>query len=180
MMSLTKEVMADPVQFAQWATDRYLVPAYEEAARGHRLAESDIAQWDVTESELALYRCEIPLMAAAGVAVTVAKNLWYEYYTTFIEALSGRLVHMLYGHYGAAFVKDARDNIELYIAHLESKLEPGAAGLFVDRVFSTNSHKEQLLHDGFWKPGMDALLKALQESRQSVAELMEAAGGAGG
>lgn len=180
MMNLTKDVMADPVQFAQWATDRYLVSAYEEASQGRRLAESDIARWDVTDSELALYRCEVPLMAAAGVAVTVTKNLWYEYYTTFIEALSGRLVHMLYGHYSTAFVKDARDNIELYIAHLESKLEPGAAGLFIDRVFSTNPHKEQLLHDGFWKPGMDALLRALQESRQSLAELMEAASGAGG
>ena len=145
--------MADPIQFAQWATDSYLVPTYHEAAEAHRLAESDIARWGITESELALYRCELPLMAATGVTVTVAKNLWYEYYNTFIEALCGRLVRMLYGHYSAAFVKDARDNIELYVAHLESKVEPGAAGLFIDRVFGGNPNKGQLLYDGFLETG---------------------------
>lgn len=179
-MNLTRELMADPVQFAQWATDNYLAPAYEGAEKHGRLAESDIARWSISESELALYRCELPLMAAAGVTVTVAKNLWYEYYSTFIEALCGRLVHMLYGHYSAAFIRDARETIELYIVHLESKVEPGAAGLFVERIFGSNPNRAQLLHDGFWKPGMDALLQTLHDSRQSLAELMDAASKAGG
>ncbi|MGH2510379.1 MAG: hypothetical protein ACRDHZ_23635 [Ktedonobacteraceae bacterium] len=179
-MNLTRELMADPVQFAQWATDNYLAPAYEGAEKSRALAGPDVARWNISESELALYRCELPLMAAAGVTVTVAKNLWYEYYSAFIEALCGRLVHMLYGHYSAAFTKDARDNIELYITHLESKVEPGAAGLFIERVFGSNQNKGQLLHDGFWKPGMDELLQALHDSRQTLAKLMDAASEAGG
>ena len=176
-MGLTRELMADPAQFAQWAIDTYVAPAYEADCRP--LAEADVDKWGITDAEVVLFRCELPLMAAAGVSVTVAKNLWYEYYTTFITALCGRLVHLLYGHYSAAFVKDARDNIELYVAHLESKLEPGAAGLFVERVFGQNTNKAELLYNGFWKPGMDALLQALQDSRQSVAELLENGGKAG-
>ena len=179
-MSLTKELLADPVEFAQWAADSYLAPAYEQATKDHGLADSDVARWGISASELALYRCEIPLMAAAGVTSTVVSNLWYEYYQSFVEALSGRLVHMLYGHYSATFVKDAKDNIELYIAHLKSGLEPGAAGLFIDRVFGANPNKRQLLHDGFWKPGMDALLKTLHESRQSVADIVGTKSAAGG
>lgn len=179
-MNLTKDLLADPTQFAQWATDNYLAPAYQEAETACRLADADVARWAITDSELVLYRCELPLMAAAGVTVTVAKNLWYEYYTAFIEALCGRLVHMLYGHYSAAFVKDARDSIESYIASLESKVAPGAAGLFIDRVFGANPNKQQLLHDGFWKAGMDALLQTLHDSRQSVATIIGAASGTGG
>ncbi|HEU0277129.1 MAG TPA: hypothetical protein VFQ95_04850 [Rhodanobacteraceae bacterium] len=179
-MSLTRELVADPVQFAQWATDNYLAPVYQRAQGSSELAKSDVARWNISQSELALYRCELPLMAAAGVTVTVAKNLWYEYYNSFLNALCGRLVHMLYGHYSEAFVKDARDNIELYIAHLESKVEPGAAGLFIERVFGANPSKAQLLHDEFWKPGMDALLQTLHESRQSLAEILDAASKAGG
>ena len=171
-MTSLEALIDDPIQFAQWALDTYVAPAYssEIAAEGAMLDE-----WSLSDSELALFRCEIVLMAAAGVTTTVAKNYPHEFYKPFVTALCGRLVRLLYGHYSAAYVSDAQNSIELYIAHLESGLEPGAAGLFVDRVFAQNARKPDLLYHGAWKPGMDALLHALSDSRRALVHAMQTA-----
>ena len=162
----------DPVQFAQWALDTYVAPAYSSGIAAENAA---LAEWSLSDSELALFRCEVALMAAAGVSTTVAKNFSYEFYKPFAAALCGRLVRLLYGHYSEAYVSDAWDSMELYVAHLESGLEPGAAGFFVDRVFAQNPRKPDLLYHGAWKPGMDALLHALGDSRQALLHALQAA-----
>ena len=168
-MSSIEALVRDPVEFAQWALGVYVSPAYESAIEAEAKTSSDFS---LNDSELALFRCEVALMAAAGVATTVAKNFSYEFYKAFAAALSGRVVHLLYGHYSESYVNDARNAMELYISHLESGLEPGAAGYFVDRVFVQSSRKSELLYHGAWKPGMDALLHALGESRKALVQLL--------
>ncbi|MEG3997922.1 hypothetical protein [Microcoleus sp. SVA1B1] len=170
-MTSLEAFIDDPIQFAQWALDIYVAPAYSSAME----AEAVMLEWSLSDSELALFRCEIALMAAAGVSTTVAKNFPYEFYKPFATALCGRLVRLLYGHYSEAYVSDARNSMELYIAHLESGLEPGAAGFFVDRVFAQNARKPDLLYHGAWKPGMDALLHALGDSRNALVQALRAA-----
>ena len=170
-MEPVEELIGDPVQFAQWALDTYVAPAYSsdiDAAAG-----VELAQWSLSDAEIALFRCELALMAAAGVSTTVAKNFSYEFYKSFANALCGRLVRLLYGHFSEAFVTDARQSMELYVVHLESGLEPGAAGFFVNRVFAENPRKGDLLYNGLWKPGMEALLHALGDSRQVLVQALE-------
>ena len=171
-MPSLEALIGDPIQFAQWALDTYVASAY---SSGVAPEGSTFEEWSLSDSELALFRCEVALMAAAGVSTTVAKNFSYEFYKPFATALCGRLVYLLYGHYSEAYVCDARNSMELYIAHLESGLEPGAAGFFVDRVFVQNPLKPDLLYHGAWKPGMDALLHALGDSRRALVQALEAA-----
>ncbi|OOG61642.1 hypothetical protein B0E46_16985 [Rhodanobacter sp. B04] len=170
-MSSLEALVNDPVEFAQWALGAYVSPAYGTAIEAEGKTRSELS---LSESELALFRCEVALMAAAGVATTVAKNFSYEFYKAFAAALSGRVVHLLYCHYSDAYVTDARNAMELYITHLESGLEPGAAGYFIDRVFAQNPRKPELLYHGAWKPGMDALLHALGDSRQALVRVLGA------
>lgn len=171
-MASLEALIDDPAQFAQWALDTYVAPAY---SSGIAAEDAMHAEWSLSDSELALFRCEVALMAAAGVSTTVAKNFSYEFYRPFATALCGRLVRLLYGHYSEAYVSDARNSMELYIAHLESGLEPGAAGFFVDRVFAQNPRKADLLYGAAWKPGMDALLHALGDSRRALVRALETA-----
>ena len=172
-MELTEELLADPVQFAQWATDTYLIPTYNLDAQTLCPSEAEIVQWEITEHEIALCRCEFPLMAAAGVAVTVAKTLPFEYYNTFISALCGRMIGMLYGHYSAAFVKDAKDNIELYIAHLEGQNMVAFASRYTERVFDGNPNESEIFAAQLWQRAMDVLLQAMNASRESLVNLFD-------
>jgi hypothetical protein len=171
-MASLKALIDDPTNFAQWALDTYVTPAYGSGIEADGAMREE---WSLSDSEAALFRCEIALMAAAGVSTTVAKNFSYEFYNSFATALCGRLVRLLYGHYSEAYICDARNGMELYITHLESGLEPGAAGFFVDRVFTSSARKPDLLYHGAWKPGMDALLSALGDSRRALIQALASA-----
>ena len=170
-MELTEELLADPVRFAQWATDTYLIPTYQLDAQTLCPSETEIAQLGINEHEISLCRCEFPLMAATGLAVTVAKNFSFEYYNTFVAALCGRMVGMLYGHYSAAFVKDAKDNIELYIAHLEGQNMVAFASRYTERIFNGNPNESEIFAAQLWQRGMDVLLQTMNASRESIVGL---------
>ena len=171
-MELTEELLSDPVQFAQWATDTFLIPTYELETQTLCPSEAEITQWEISGQEIALCRCEFPLMAATGVAVTVAKNLSFEYYNLFISAVSGRLVKMLYGHYSAAFVKDAKDNIELYIVLLESQDMVAFARRYTERVFDGNTYESEIFDAKLWQRAMDVMLQTMGASRESIVRLL--------
>lgn len=174
-MTLTSEMVVDPVQFAQWAMDTYVGPTYEVETNKLCPSETEIAQWEITYNEIALWRCEIPLMAATGVAITVAKNLSYEYYEAFVRALCGRLVRMLYGHYSTAYIKDVRDTIELYVSYLESG-DDAFPFYYLKRIFSDNTHQEEMIQAQLWRRAADVLMQTLAASRQA---LVEVSGGKG-
>lgn len=170
-MDLTRDVLNDPVAFAQWATDTYLVPTYKLDARPLCPSEAEIAQWDISEHETSLCLCEFPLMAATGLAVTVAKNMSFEYYNNFISGLCGRLVRMLYGHYSSVFIKDAKDIIESYIVDLESGSMVAFASRYTERVFGSNSHESDIFAAQLWQRAADVMLQTMGASRESIVAL---------
>ena len=173
-MDLTEAAFNDPVSFAQWAFDAYLVPAYEVDAQRLSPTEEEIERWMISARDLVLCRCEFPLMAATGLAVTVAKNLPFEYYKTFTDALCGRLIRMLYGHFAAAFVKDAKDTLELYIIELESKDIELFAARYTGRVFPNSPHSNDILEAQLWQRAMDVMLHSMQASREAMIKLLAA------
>ncbi len=171
-MEITKELLADPVQFAQWVTETYVVPTYELEMASLGPSAAETATWEISLQEVALCRFEFPLMAAAGVTVTVTKNLTFEYYCTFISALCGRLAGVLYGHYGSVLVNDAKRSIEQYVAHLESQNIQGFASYYTDRIFGDNAHKADIFEAKLWQRAMDVLLQTMAASRESIVTLL--------
>ncbi len=174
-MELNQSILLDPILFAEWATETYLIPTYTLDVPSLLPSEEEIQVWDISDREIALCRCELALMAASGVAVTVTKNMPFEFYNAFVNALSGRLVKMLYGHYSASFVKDARDNIELYICYLEGQSMYEFSSHYMRRIFGSNPKiSEMTFVKNLWQRPADVLLQTLGASREAIVNFLAA------
>lgn len=66
-------------------------------------------------------------------------------------------------------MKDAKDNIELYIAHLESENMVAFASHYTQRVFDGNPNEGEIFAAELWQRGCDVLIEVMGASRASIA-----------